>query len=118
MTRRQITNYAVFIIAALVAALINGLITKYVHQHIDQNGYTLVLIDMLAVILIFAPIFAIVSKYTKKLSTVYLRTSKRVSGNKKSILLGFTAALILLFILYAVYRHNLNVLQDLKNLIP
>lgn len=111
------TKYAVFIVAALIAALINGLITKYVHQHIDQKGYMLVLIDMLAVVLIFAPIFAFVSKYTKKLSTVYLKTSKKVSGNKKSILLGFTVALILLFVLYATYRHNLHVLRDLKNLL-
>ncbi|RZS92470.1 hypothetical protein [Aquimarina brevivitae] len=117
MNRRQLTKYAIYIVAALSAALINGFVITYVQQHIDENGYMLVLIDMLIVVLIFAPIFALVTKYAKKLSKVYINTSRKVSGNKKTVLLALLTALVILFILYAKYRHNINVIQDIKNLI-
>ncbi len=117
MNKRKLTKFAIYIIAVLCAALINQYIISYVKKYVNVEGYLLVLIDMLIVILIFAPAFALVSKYTKKLSSVYLKTSKKVSSSKNGNLLGFTVAIILLFILYAYIRHNINVIQDLKMMI-
>ncbi|WP_282080737.1 hypothetical protein [Aquimarina algiphila] len=114
---RQSTKYAIYAVAVLSAALINGFILKYVKRHIDQQGYLLVLIDMLVVVLIFAPAFALVTSYAKKLSKVYLKTSKKLSNRNNGMLLGFIVAIIILFILYANLRHNINVINDLKALI-
>ncbi len=117
MNKKKLTQYAIYAVAVLCAALINEQIIKYVKKHIDQDGYLLVLIDMAIVVLIFAPAFALVTKYTKKISKAYLNTSKKLSS-KNSTLLGFTIALIILFILYAKLRHNIHVIDDLKILIP
>lgn len=114
MNKRQITKYAIYIVAVLSATLINEYFIKYVRKHIDLQGYLLVLIDMLIVILIFAPAFALVSKYTKKLSKVYLKTSKKVSSSKNGTLLGFTIAFLILFVLFALLRHNINVITDVE----
>ena len=81
-----------------------------------MHGYLLVIVDMLIVILIFAPAFTFVSKYTKKLSKVYVKTSKKISNSKNGNLLGFAVALIILFILFAYLRHNINVIEDLKTI--
>ena len=117
MSNRKTTKYAIYIVAVLCAALINEFIINYVKKHIHQEGYILVLIDMIIVVLIFAPTFAIVSEYTKKLSKAYIKTSKKVSTNKNGTLLGFTVAIIIIFILFAYKRHNINVINDLKQLI-
>ncbi len=118
MSNRQTTKYAIYAVAVLCAALINEFIINYVKKRIDQQGYLLVLIDMLIVVLIFAPTFALVSEYTKKLSKAYIKTSKKVSSSKNGTLLGFTVAIIILFVLFAYQRHHINVIQDLKQLIP
>lgn len=117
MNNRKTTKYAIYTVAVLSAALINEFILKYVKKHIDQQGYLLVLIDMLVIILIFAPAFALVTNYAKKISKVYLKTSKKLSSRNNGILLGFIVAVIILFILYANLRHNINVINDLKVLI-
>ncbi|MDH7448100.1 hypothetical protein [Aquimarina sp. 2201CG14-23] len=118
MNNKQFTKFAIYAIAVLCAALIKEFVIKYVKEYIHEEGYLLVAIDMLLVILIFAPAFALVSKYTKKLSKVYLKTSKKVSSSKNGNLLGFVVAIIILFILFAYLRHNINVIQDLKTMFP
>ncbi|MCK8523426.1 hypothetical protein M0D21_17725 [Aquimarina sp. D1M17] len=119
MSNKKTTQYAIYAVAVLCAALINEYIIKYVKKHIDQQGYLLVLIDMIIVVLIFAPAFAFVSKYTKKFSQAYLKTSKKFStSNKRGTLLGFTIAIFILFILYAHLRHNIDVINDIKSLVP
>lgn len=118
MSSRRTTKYAIYTVAVLCAALINEFIGKYVKKHVEMQGYLLVLIDMLIIVLIFAPAFALVNKYTKKISSAYIKTSKKITGNRNSIRLGFTIAIIILFILYAHLRHNLSVINDLKALIP
>ncbi|WP_109097471.1 hypothetical protein [Aquimarina sp. AU58] len=117
MSNRQTTKYAIYTVAVLSAALINEYILKYVKKHIDQQGYLLVIIDMLVIVLIFAPAFALVTNYAKKISKAYLKTSKKLSSRNNGILLGFIVAIIILFILYANLRHNINVINDLKALI-
>ncbi len=119
MNNKKLTQYAIYAVAVLCAALINQYIIKYVKKHVEQDGYLLVIIDMAIVVLIFAPAFALVNKYTKKLSKAYLKTSKKISStNKNGTLLGFTIAIFILFILYASLRHNINVIDDLKKLVP
>lgn len=117
MSNRQSTKYAIYAVAVLSAALINEYILKYVKKHIDQQGYLLVLIDMLVIVLIFAPAFALVTNYAKKISKAYLKTSKKISSKNNGIFLGFIVAILILFILYANLRHNINVINDLKALI-
>ncbi len=118
MNNRQLTKFAIYAIAVLCAALINEFVIKYVKNHIREQGYLLVIMDMLVIVLIFAPAFALVSKYTKKLSKTYIKTSKKVTNNKNGNLLGFLVAIIILFLLFAHVRYHLDVIQDLKNLIP
>ncbi len=112
--KKVITKYAVYAIAVWSATLINGAIIAYIKKHITQHGYLLVLIDMIVVVLIFAPAFALISKYTKKLSTAYLKTSKKVSNEKNGTLLGIAIAFVILFILFAYLRHHIDVIQQLK----
>lgn len=117
MNKRKLTKFAIYAIAVLSATLINEFVIKYVKKHIHEQGYLLVLIDMIIVILIFAPAFALVSKYTKKISMAYLKTSKKVSSSKNGNLLGFAVAIIILFILFAYLRHHINVLSDIKTFV-
>ena len=80
-----------------------------------MHGYWLVLVDMIVVVLIFAPAFTLVSKYTKKMSAAYMKTSKKVSNNKNGTLFGLGVAIAVLFILFALLRHNIDVIADLKS---
>lgn len=81
-----------------------------------MHGYWLVLVDMIVVVLIFAPAFTLVSKYTKKMSAAYMKTSKKVSNNKNGTLFGLLIALIILFVLFALMRHGINVIEDLEGI--
>lgn len=116
MFNRKLTKYAIYSIAVLSATLINQLLVSYIKKHIHMHGYWLVFIDMLVVILIFAPAFTLVSKYTKKMSAAYMKTSKKVSNNKNGTLFGLILALGILFILFALLRHNIDVIGDLERL--
>lgn len=119
MNNRKITKYAIYAVAVLSATLINQLFLAYVQKYISIKGYLLVLVDMLIVVLIFAPTFALVAKYTKRLSKAYIGTSRKVSKNsRKGTLFGFFIAILILFVLYAVYRHQLHILNDLKIMFP
>ena len=117
MNNRKLTKYAIYAVAVLSATLINEYIIKYVKKHVDQQGYLLVLIDMAIVVLIFAPAFTLVGTYTKKISKSYIKTSKKMSTGTNGVLIGFVAALIILFILFAYLRHHISVIDDLKRLI-
>ena len=114
MANRQFTKGAIYAVAVLSAALINEFIRNYVKKYIDVQGYVLVLIDMAILVLIFAPAFALVNKYTKKLSKAYLKTSKKLSTRNRGTLIGFLIAIVILFILFAKMRHGLDAIQDLK----
>ena len=116
MLKRKILKYSIYAIAILSATLINQLIVDYIKQNIHLHGYLLVLADMLVVLIIFTPAFTLVSKYTKKISAAYVKTSKKVNtknGNVFAVLI----ALALLFVFFAMLRHNINVINDLKLLI-
>ena len=116
MFNRKLTKYAIYSIAVLSATLINQYIISYIKQYIHMHGYLLVIADMLVVILIFAPAFTLVSKYTKKMSAAYMKTSKKVSNNKNGTLLGLLIAIGILFVLFALLRHNIDVIADLKGI--
>ena len=116
MFTRKLTKYAIYSIAVLTATLINQFIVSYIKQYIHMHGYWLVLVDMIVVVLIFAPAFTLVSKYTKKMSAAYMKTSKKVSNNKNGTLFGLLIALIILFVLFALMRHGINVIEDLEGI--
>ncbi len=114
MKTSTLTKYASYAIAVLTATLLNQLILSYVKNHISQQGYWLVLIDMAVVVLIFAPAFAIVVHFSKKFSNAYLKTSKKVGrSSRKGVLWGILCAGIILFACYAYYRHGLNIVADI-----
>ena len=115
MNTRTFTKYAAYIVAVLSATLINQYILKFISKYIHVHGYLLVLVDMALIVLIFAPAFAVVSGLTKKASKVYIKTSKKVSSNSRSgVVFGFTIAFIILFILFAMSRHGMDVIRDIK----
>ena len=114
MNRRQFNKYATYSIAVLTATLINQLVVEYIKSFIHEKGYLLVLIDMLVIILVFAPIFTLVSKYTKKISAGYVKTSKHLSKKGNNALVGFIIAFIILFVLFALKRHHLDVIAELR----
>lgn len=117
MFKRKFTKYAIYSIAVLSATLINQYLITFIKQYINMHGYLLVLADMLIIILIFAPAFSLVSKYTKKMSAAYLKTSKKVSNNKNGTWIGLLVALSVLFVLFALLRHHIDVVADLKSMV-
>lgn len=115
MNTRTFTKYAAYIVAVLSATLINQYILKFISKYIHVHGYLLVLVDMALIVLIFAPAFAVVSGLTKKASKAYIKTSKKVSSSSRSgVIFGFTVAFIILFILFAMSRHGMDVILDAK----
>lgn len=116
MLKRKFTKYGMYAIAVLTATLINQLIVSYIKKNIHLNGYLLVIVDMLVVLIIFTPAFSLVSKYTKKISAAYLKTSKKVTHSKNGRLMGILVALAILFAFFALLRHDINVIADIENL--
>lgn len=114
MFNRKLTKYAIYSIAVLSATLINQYLITFIKQYIHMHGYLLVLADMLIILLIFTPAFTLVSKYTKKISAAYMKTSKKVSNNKNGTLFGLLVAFGILFVLFALQRHHIDVIADLK----
>ena len=117
MNKRTLTKYCIYTVAILSATLINEFIVKYIKTFIHEKGYLLVLIDMLVVLLIFAPAFGLVSTYTKKISNVYIKTSKKVGTSNNGLWLGFLIAFGILFLLFAHLRHHIDIRTDLQILL-
>jgi len=114
MNKRKFTKYAVYTIAILSAYLINQLIIDFISKRVHEHGYFLVLVDMLIIVLIFAPAFSIVSKYTKKLSSLYIKTSNKLTGNFSGTIVWFLIAFGMLFIFFAITKYNIDVFNDFK----
>ena len=114
VNKRTLTKYCIYTVAVLSATLINEFIVKYIKTLVHERGYLLVLIDMLIVLLIFAPAFGLVSTYTKKISNVYIKTSKKVGTSNNGLWLGFLVAFGILFVSFAYLRHHIDVIHDLQ----
>ena len=118
MNTRTLTKYSIYAITVLGATLLNGLILEYVKKRLEQQGYLLVLMDMLVVIIVFTPIFGIVGDYMKKFSKAYIKTSKKAANSsRKGLLIGLALAMMLLFALYAYFRHDLDLFQDVQKIL-
>jgi len=117
MNKRDFIKFSIYAIAILSATIINQYIIDFVKQYITVKGYIFVAVDMLIVVTIFAPAFTLVSKYTQKVSNAYFRTTKKFSSDFSGVIIAVAAALFLLFILFSVRRHQLNVIKDIGHLL-
>jgi len=117
MNKRVFIKFSIYAIAILSATLINQYIIDYIKQFINVQGYLFVAIDMFIVVTIFAPAFYLVSKYTKKVSVAYFRTTRKITSDFSGVIIGVASALILLFILFSIRRHQLNIIKDIGHLL-
>ena len=111
---RTLTKYALLIITIILGLIVKGIITNYIKHLYDDGSYLAIFIDMMVAVFIFVPIYGVVGEYSKKVSKSYLAQAKNVGKNRMvGFLIGFTIALLLLFIGYAYVKFDVNVLSDL-----
>jgi len=117
MNIRTQTKYVIYTITVLTAALLSIYIESIITEYIPEKSYLTVIIDMILIIAVFIPVIAIIEKVIKKAASSYVGTAKNVSGNSKAgVYLAFFIALIILFVLFAIVKHNLTPITDLKNI--
>lgn len=112
MKTRTVNKYAVFIITILLATLVEDLIIDFIGHYYKEKTIKAVLIDMLVVVLVYIPVLGLLSSYIERLSKGYLKTTKKVGTGNRGLYFGILAALVVLFFLYARYRHEI-LLHDL-----
>ena len=115
---RRLSKYAIFAISILIAALISETIETITGSFVDQKTYTAVIIRMLVILAVYVPLFGFLDRYINQASNKYISWSKnQVRNSRLGLLLGFIAALFILFLLFAYLVHQLNFFQDLPSLL-
>ena len=117
MSLTKSTKYATIIISVLTASLINEYVVGLINSYYKESTYVSVLIGMTVTILIFVPMFGLVGKWISKVSKSYLKASKKVAKKSSNgLFFGFVVAFVILFILFAKIRHDIDVIANLITL--
>lgn len=117
MNIRKQTRYAALIISILSASLLNEYILKLLKSYYEEPTYQSVAIGMLITVLIFVPIVSFLGKWVGKASKTYLLAGKTISASRtRGLYISFVIALAILFVLYAKYRHGMDILARLGNM--
>ena len=113
----KLSQFAIFSLTILMGTLISDYSINYLTNTIGKT-YNGVLINMVATVIIFYPLLNLVDTYIKKVSKKYIHQSKKVTGNSSiGLILGFTLAILVLFIMFAKVWYNLDALSYLKSFI-
>lgn len=113
----KLSQFAVFSLTILIGTLISDYTVNYFTGLIGKT-YNGVLLNMLVTVLIFYPLLNILDLYIKKVSRKYINNSKKAVGNSSiGLILGFTLAILVLFIMFAKVWYNLDALSYLKSFI-
>lgn len=114
---KDLARVAMVIIAILTANFLQSVGLLYMSDHMRGTSvYKRVALSMAAAVLIFYPVFRLLEKYIKAGSARYVKGSARLTGNKfAGLLIGFTVAVLLLFIGFSYTWYQRNAFMDFKN---
>jgi hypothetical protein len=116
---KKLTHHAVFIISVLVAYLINGLVMKVLGgiERLHNNKYLSVLIYMTAIVIVFYPIYNLLTKVGEEVGHSVIKQSQKMIGSPViGLLLGFLSLLGIMFCCYAWVMYKLTVVDMVKAL--
>tara|TARA_B100000809_G_scaffold47310_1_gene41921 strand:- start:322 stop:672 length:351 start_codon:yes stop_codon:yes gene_type:complete len=114
---KQLTKFTVYSTTILTAYLISEFLVGFLNSYYKENTYSSVAIGMLVVLIVYFPIVTFLDKYIKQMSKSYVNKSKTLNKNSGlGIIIGFLIMFFVLFILFALVWHDLNLLKDLKNM--
>lgn len=118
MKLTKTTKNATLVISILTASLVNEYLVKLVNSYYKEGTFLSVLTGMLVTVLIFVPMFGFVRSVMDKASKSYLKASKKIANkNSTGLLVGFSIAFAILFVLFASVRHNIDVVARLSALL-
>jgi len=114
---KKLTHHAVFIISVLVAYLINGLVMKVLGgiEKLNNNKYLSVLIYMTAIVIVFYPIYNLLTRVGEEVGHSVIKQSQKMIGSPFiGLLLGFLTLLGIMFCCYAWTMYKLTVVDMVK----
>ena len=115
---KHFVKFTVYSITILSAYLISEYFVNYLNSFYKTPSYLSVLTGMLVIIVVYYPMMNILDRYIAKATTKYIKKSKTLHNNNfVGILIGFSSAFFVLFVLFALVWHNMNFFTYLKNLI-
>ena len=118
MNIRKQTKYAALIISILSASLLNEYILKQLKSYYQEPTYESVAIGMLVTVAIFVPIVTFLGKWIGKASKTYILAGKKMSSSRaRGLYVSFIIAILILYVLYAKYRHGIDIIARLNQLL-
>ena len=113
---KHLHKFTVYSITILTAYLISEYLVDFLNSHYKEKTYSSVLVGMFVVLVVYFPIVTFLDKYIKQMSKTYIKQSKGLVKNSQfGIIVGFLVMFFVLFVLFALVWHDLNLLKDLKN---
>ncbi len=103
----------------ILTILASGLIAGYLIEYTDayyksKNMYKNVALGMLILVLVYYPMTTFLDAYFQKLSKKVMNKSKKIAkSNVFGMLIGFCIAIFVLFLGYAKFWYNWNILGNL-----
>ena len=110
---KHLTKFSVYSITILTAYLVSEYFVNYLNSMYKEKTYSSVLIGMGVILIVYYPIVTLLDKYIQKMSKTYIKQSKALHKNSKvGVFLGFSIAFFVLFVLFALVWHDLNLIGD------
>jgi uncharacterized membrane protein len=115
--KRKLYNFAVFSLAILFAELIQTLAHIYIDRWKTGHGkYVAVLLSMVLAIAVFYPVFHFLEKHIQSASRSYVKNSRKAGGGGTTgLLVGYSLAMLFLFIAFSQLWYNKDVIADVGN---
>lgn len=113
---KHLTKFTVYSTTILTAYLVSEYLVNFLNSYYKAKTYGSVFIGMLVILVVYFPVVTFLDKYIKRMSKTYINQSKGLANNKPfGIIVGFLVMFFVLFVLFALVWHDLNLLEDLKN---
>jgi uncharacterized protein YacL len=118
MSTQKLTKYAIFALTVLIASLLSDFLVQLISAKFVNQSYQGVALEMFIIVIVYYPAFTIIEKFVLKASKEYVKSSKKaVKSSSFGLLIGFAVAVLILFYLFARVKHNMDLIEDLKNLL-
>ncbi len=118
MSTQKLTKYAIFALTILIASLLSDYLVQLISDKFVDHSYQGVAIEMCIVVIVYYPAFTLIEKLVLQVSKKYVSSSKKaVKSSNFGLLIGFGVAVLILFYFFAKIKHNMDLIEDFKNML-
>ncbi|ABG58307.1 hypothetical protein [Cytophaga hutchinsonii] len=115
MNQKSVTKFFVFVLTLFIAEIVSTIAKNYLNIHTGyRDPYKLTAIQMGIIIVIYYPVFTLISSVAEIISTHFVKKTKSATiGGMPGLIIAFIIGLLICYAIFLNQWHHINVLKVL-----